>query len=313
VSDIKLFSYGHGPAKELQGSAALVEKQLQNLIESQMATFLSITFLASEYSTGKTHRGRIDSLGIDENHCPVIIEYKRHTNENVINQGLYYLDWLLDHRAEFKWLVMEKLGKDVAEKIEWQGTRLLCIAGDFTKYDSHAVSQIRRNIELIRYKLFEPDLLLLELVNAVSAGEQRATATEEEVNPISTKVDKGRKPDKTFAEQLAASSPELAGLYEQVTSYILSLGDDIQQKELKLYTAFRRLRNFACALLMPVTDPRICLILKLDPATVEQQEGFVRDVSNIGHWGTGDVEVMIRDVASFERAKPLIERSYQEN
>ena len=25
----------------------------------------------------KTHGGRIDSLGLDENHCPVILEYKR--------------------------------------------------------------------------------------------------------------------------------------------------------------------------------------------------------------------------------------------
>jgi RecB family endonuclease NucS len=48
-------------------------------------------------STGKTHRGRIDSLGLDENGCPVIIESKRKLNENVINQGLFYLDWLLDH------------------------------------------------------------------------------------------------------------------------------------------------------------------------------------------------------------------------
>ena len=66
--------------------------------------------LASEYSTGPKHGGRIDTLGIDENGNPVIIEYKRATNENVINQGLFYLDWLLDHRAEFKLLVMERLG-----------------------------------------------------------------------------------------------------------------------------------------------------------------------------------------------------------
>ena len=48
-------------------------------------------FLASEYSTGARHGGRIDSLGIDENSSPVIFEYKRAVNENVINQGLFYL------------------------------------------------------------------------------------------------------------------------------------------------------------------------------------------------------------------------------
>ena len=83
----------------------------------------------------------------------MIIEYKRHTNENVMTQGLFYLDWLLDHRAEFWKLVLDKLGKEEADKIEWSGTRLICIAGDFTRYDEHAVALMPRNIELIRYKL----------------------------------------------------------------------------------------------------------------------------------------------------------------
>jgi RecB family endonuclease NucS len=56
-----------------------------------------VRFLASEHATGRVHGGRIDTLGLDENHAPVIIEYKRAINENVINQGLFYLDWLLDH------------------------------------------------------------------------------------------------------------------------------------------------------------------------------------------------------------------------
>ena len=58
--------------------------------------------------------GRMDSIGIDENNSPVIFEYKRSTSENVINQGLFYLDWLLDHKADFKLLVIEKFGMEVS-------------------------------------------------------------------------------------------------------------------------------------------------------------------------------------------------------
>ena len=120
MSDAKLFRFNSGQVTELAGHSAKLEREklerdLQILVEKDMETFLGVRFLESEYSTGKTHKGRIDSLGLDENHCPVIIEYKRHSNENVINQGLFYLDWLLDHQAEFKWLVMEKFGKEVAE------------------------------------------------------------------------------------------------------------------------------------------------------------------------------------------------------
>ncbi len=84
MSDIQLFRYGTSGVSELPGKAATIEKNLQSLIESHMDTFLGVRFLATEYNTGKTHRGRIDSLGLDENNCPVIIEYKRYSNENVI-------------------------------------------------------------------------------------------------------------------------------------------------------------------------------------------------------------------------------------
>ncbi|MGB4859822.1 MAG: hypothetical protein WBP11_10905 [Dokdonella sp.] len=86
MSDIQLFRLGADhTAVEVSGRAANIEKNLQALIERQMEVFLGVRFLASEYATGKTHKGRIDSLGLDENGCPVIIEYKCHTNENVIN------------------------------------------------------------------------------------------------------------------------------------------------------------------------------------------------------------------------------------
>ena len=130
MSDIKLFRVGDSNVTELPGASVAVEKTLQELIEKHLDTFLGVKFLHIEYTTGSKHGGRIDTLGIDENRCPVIIEYKRSTNANVINQGLYYLDWLMDHRAEFKLLTMEKLGAKAADSIEWSAPRLVCIAGD---------------------------------------------------------------------------------------------------------------------------------------------------------------------------------------
>ena len=312
MSDIKLFKYSGGWAEELPGKAVDIEKALQILIESQ---FLGVRLLATEYSTGKKHRGRIDSLGLDENGCPVIIEYKRHSNENVINQGLFYLDWLLDHKADFHLLVMEKLGKGEAEKIEWSGTRLLCIAADFTRYDEHAVVQINRNIELIRYKLFGDDLLLFELVNGASAAS--ASAYSERINQSEARAIKTPAAStlamKTHADQIASASSELLALFEQARSFILAQGDDIIEKQLKLYVAFRRLKNFVCMSLISKQDPHVFLTLKLNPATVELEQGFTRDVTNIGHWGTGDLEVVLRKPGDFEKAKMLIERAYQEN
>ena len=307
MSDIKLFRYGNAEVQELEGKSASLERDLQALIEDQMVTFLGVRFLASEYATSKNHRGRIDSLGLDENGCPVIIEYKRHTNENVINQGLFYLDWLLDHQGEFELLVMKQLGAELAKGIEWNGIRLLCIAEDFTRYDVHAVQQINRNIELIRYKLFDADLLMLELVNAVSADAQTQTSGKDK--PTTTKPAQG-----TFhKERFAAASSELRVLFEAMQDFAASLGDEVQVKPLVEYVAFRRLKNFVTATVIPKQDPQVKMWLRLDPDSVELDGGFAKDMRDIGHWGTGDLQLCLRTPADLEKAKPLIVRSYQEN
>jgi predicted transport protein len=300
MSEISLFRISDTEVTELEGSSYSIEKSLQTLIEKNLDTFLGVRFLASEYTTGKTHGGRIDTLGIDENRCPVIIEYKRASNANVINQGLFYLDWLMDHKAEFALLVMKQIGKEVADTIEWSMPRLLCIAGDFTKYDEHAVSQIDRNIELIRYRRFGDELLLFELVNVVEA-----------TTPLSHTNEQRKKTgdDKTVADNLAQSKQDIRDRFESLKEYLLALGEDVQMKQLKQYFAFKRMKNFACVEVYPQAM-KILVFIKVDPDTVSLAAGFTRDVRNIGHFGTGDLEITIKNNGDLELAKPLIERSY---
>lgn len=231
-----MFRLGKAGVVELEGASVAVEKSLQTLIDENLESLLGIRFLASEYLTGKTHGARIDTLGSDENRCPVIIEYKRALNENVINQGLFYLDWLLDHKAKFQLLVQERLGIDEAKNIDWSGCRLLCIAGDFTRYDEHAVAQINRNIELIRCKRYGTDLLLLDLVNATTAE-----GTEGGGNGGG-----GKGTYTTVSEYLDKAEVGLRDLFEALKAFLQSLGDDVQMKTLKFYFAFKRLKNFAC-------------------------------------------------------------------
>jgi predicted transport protein len=301
MADMKLFHLDNDAVTEIAVRSVSVEKTLQSLIERHLDKFLSVRFLASEYSTGKTHKGRIETLGIDENGSPVIIEYKRALNENVINQGLFYLDWLLDHKAEFKLLVIDRFGKQAGEAIEWSSPRLCCIASDFTKYDEHAVQQMNRNIELIRYRRYGDTLLLLELVNATTVESVNGDGAGEK-NQIY----------KTFLEYLAQSPPALKDRYETLRTFIEALGDDIQTKQLKNYIAFRRLKNFACVEVRPQNET-VLVYVKLDPKSMLLEPEFTRDVESIGHYGTGDLEIRIRTEADLEKAKPLIAKSYEEN
>lgn len=303
MSDIKLFRINSNSAEELKGSSVDLEKSLQNLIEGHLETFLGVRFLSSEQTTGKVHGGRIDTLGIDENGCPVIIEYKRSSNMNVINQGLFYLDWLLDHKGDFKDIVTNTLGQGAAQNIDWSAPRLICIASDFTKYDSHAIQQIDRNIDLIRYRKYGNDLILFDLVNGVS-GQAIADG---DSGPLKSKTSAQTK---TVEQQLSSAPPNIVTLFESLRDYCLSLGDDVQLKTLKLYFAFRRLKNFTC---VEVTQRHLTLYLAVNPDTVELTDGFTRDVRTIGHWGTGNLEITISSAKDFENAKPLILKSYENN
>ena len=300
MSDIKLFRVNNGTAQELAGSALAIEKTLQTLLERNLESMLGIRFVASEHSTGKAHSGRIDTLGLDENGSPVILEYKRSSNENVINQGLFYLDWLLDHRAEFTLLAMKVLGSNVESEIDWSAPRLVCIAGDFTRYDEHAVSQIGRNIELYRYRWYDDGFIALELVNS-KAG----------MVEVSTGNAGGRTKQtyKTVSDYLAQANATLRALYDSLDAFVLGLGDDVSMKTTQYYLAYRRVKNFACVEVHPQTG-QLLVFLKVDPDEVELEEGFARDVREIGHFGTGALEIRIDSLEDLERAKPLIEKSY---
>lgn len=304
MSDIKLFRLNGDSITQLGAQWMALEKSLQTLIERHLDVFLGIRFLASEYATGQTHGGRIDTLGIDENGCPVILEYKRSINQNVINQGLFYLDWLLDHKDSFKILVLEKLGKDVARNIEWSSPRLLCIAGDFTKYDKHAIKQMDRNIELIRYRRYGKELLLFELVNVVEAN-AASTETQEhrKLSPHSKKV-------RSNQDRLTKSDSELTDLYESLKHFLLGLGDDVQAKHLKYYIAFRRMKNFACVNIRPQKHSIVIYTNVIKPKNIKLEEGFTSDLTNTGH-PPGRLEITIHNADDFEKAKPLLVKCYE--
>ena len=298
MADIKLFSIKDG-VKELESKTVNLEKELQTLIENNMETFFGVRFLQTEYET--TNGGRMDSIGIDENNCPVIFEYKRDMKESVINQGLFYLDWLLDHKDSFKVLVIEKFGIEVSKKVDWSAPRIICVAYDFTKYDESAINQMTRNISLIRYRKFNDEFLMFEKVN-----ENTATQINDESKTIKT----NHYEDKAFDVRFEEASDNLKNLYADLKDFILKLGDDVSESRLKLYSAFKKIKNITC---VEIFKDTLLLHIRLDAKTVTFEDGFSRDVTGIGHWGTGDVEVSLKNSADLEKVKALIERAYNEN
>ncbi len=308
MADIKLFRFSDAGVVELAPRTGIDEKSLHNLLEKNLESFMGIRFVAREHGTGRIQRGHIDSLGLDENNCPVIIEYKVSNNDNVSNQGLYYLNWLMDHKGDFCHLVRLRLGDEAARNIEFQGTRVICVAPDFSRYDEQAVLQIGRNVELVRYRYYDSDLILLELLNtAISPFEEDCSRSGEDCG-------ENGQPNvgmpHALQERLRGMSGELEEIYLDLLAFAENLGEDVSIRFLKHYVAMVRFRNFAS--IQPLKSA-IKLWLNLDPATVGLEEGFSRDVTGIGHHSTGNLEIDIHNRADLEKAMPFMELAYQRN
>jgi predicted transport protein len=331
MSDIKLFHTNSNGVSELASSAVQIEASLQALFEKNLEALLGVRFLAREHSTGPVHGGRIDTLGLDEDGSPVIIEYKRNLNENVINQGLFYLDWLMDHRGDFAMIVQRELGHEAANGIDWSGPRLLCIAGDFTRYDEHAVKQIARNIELIRYRRFGDGLLMIEMVhnpreaqtrrarpilqpeNSSAVREESSSADQQiDQRPIEANLENEAYTSQHIAYRISQTRGELKDLFEAAHQMLQSMGDDVQVKPQKFYIAFKRIKNFACLEVYPQREV-VLIHVKVDPDTVTLEPGFSRDVRSIGHFGTGDLQLSLQTMDDLQKAQSLIQRSYEQS
>ncbi|MCM1967962.1 transporter [Streptomyces sp. G1] len=304
MGDLRAFRVRGGGAAEIPGSSVALERQLQTLIEANMETMLGIRFLATEYPTGR-HRGRIDSLGLDENGTPVIIEYKRTRDKELIPQALSYLAWLEDNHHEFESLVKSRLGGEVAESVDWSNPRIVCVAGDFTPHSAVALEVIGRRIDLVAYRAFE-EVLTLRLVASVagtsSPGRGRA--------PTGARAGMGSASTKSVQQYLDESPPDLQELFASLDDVLLSHGD--VQKESQLhYFAYRRIKSVATVRVQP-RNRALVVNLRVDPSEVELEAGFARDVSGVGCVGLrGGIEVRIRSQDDLTRAGELIRRSVE--
>ncbi|MFI9749733.1 DUF5655 domain-containing protein [Streptomyces collinus] len=293
MSGLKLFHATASGVIEAAPRLAEVEADVQGLIEAHMEAMLGVRFLASEYVIDCADGGRIDSLGIDENGAPVVVEYKRGTDAGVINQGLYYMSWLMAHKDAFRSLVRDRFGASTASQVLWSAPRLICVAGDFTRFDAHAVREHRRSIDLVRYRFFGKDLLGLETVASVTGR-----------TPPARRVRRGA----AGLAPVRGQGGALAELAEAVDEVLLGLGDSVSRVQRKHYRAYQRLRNFACV--CPPQKTKLLVYLSADPKEVELVPGFTRDVTGLGHHGTGDLEVQLRSERDMERAVDLFRASY---
>jgi predicted transport protein len=286
-----------------------LEKDLQNLVEQNLETFFNCRFVATEFSTGSIHSGRIDTLAISEDNNPVIIEYKKVASSDLINQSLFYLHWITDHKGDFQVAV----NKSIKEKIEvdWSDIRVICIAPEFKKYDLHAVQVMGANIELWQYKIYENGIISIEEVYKRTETRIHTSIDNRGKNPVMVAAGKKaaetrKNASYTIEEHLNKINPNLIDLLNEVRDYIVSLDSTIEETPKKYYIAYKTTQNFVC---IETQKKKLVLFLKLNTDEIDSLPKQARDVRNIGHFGTGDLELTIKTLSDFEETKDLINLS----
>ena len=287
-----------------------LEKDLQTLIENNLITVFNCRFIASEFSTGAIHAGRIDTLALSEDNNPVIIEYKKVESSELITQSLFYLHWIQDHKGDFEIAAQKVLGNNI--EIDWSDIRVICIAPNYKKYDLHAVQVMGANIELWRYQLFSNQSLYLEEVFHNTTSNTPVTLNQTAKNPVMVAAGKKAAITRnigqyTIESHLQNKSKEVIELMEALQDMIIGFDDSIEEIPKKYYIAYKSTQNI---LTVEVRLRNLKIYLKLKPEDIPVNTPNYRDVSNIGHHGIGDVEFTITNLNELIDTKPFIELAY---
>ena len=300
-----IFKINGSVVKKITAKDLDLEKNIQRLFENNMEELLGITFLEHEYST--SFGGRIDSLGIDKDGSPCIIEYKKGQNSNVINQGLSYLYWLLDHRADF-----EKIcnNKNIKIEIDWDTPRVICIAESYNKFDLDAVNIFTINVELWRYRIYDQDILYLEQENF-----QKIKIPTNNIIKRNNQNEERQNIQKQYSleHHIDKSSEEIKSLFSILREKILLIDEEVKEDSKKLYLAYKiNGTNFA-DIIFYKNELRITLNIK--SGNINDPENRTTDFTKPrkGHWGNGDYEIKIDKKEDLDYVMSLIEQSYNLN
>ncbi len=266
------------------------EAALRDFFAANLEELLGLRFLANEYSTKD---GRLDTLAIDETGTPVIIEYKWGEKDNILSQGLFYMDWLKENKRLYDLLVADKLGKDV--RVVWDSPRLLLVAQGFDRYTLSAVRQVKNSIELIKYTPYGSGILHLETVY----GSETVRPVAE--MPKKTDPEEGKY---SFDYHLNKVNEGVREMFYTLQAEILKWTNVEEKADQKVGITYRTTKSFVrfefgkSYINVLVRDPRYDH--KIDP------KGLLKDVTSFG-WGYKGVAKLkskedVQDVLELVRA-----------
>ncbi|MBL0717925.1 MAG: DUF262 domain-containing protein [Alphaproteobacteria bacterium] len=106
------------------------------------------------------------------------------------------------------------------------------------------------------------------------------------------------------------SDGEMSELFETLRRRIKNINTSVSESFTKLYIAYKVDNNFVC--IIPAKS-QLKLYLNLDIVDISDPKGLCSDVTDKGHWGTGNTEVVLSSTEQLDDAMELIKQSFENN
>ncbi len=300
-----LFASKDGKLIEVKENPFALEKDMQRVSEQNLSTIFNLEYVTSEFLLGGF---RTDTLSFDhETKSFVVIEYKRDKNFSVIDQGVTYLNLMLNNRDSIIVEYNERTNKNLKRKdVDWKQSRVIFIAPSFSEYQQGAIGK-GLPIELWEIKRYSNGAVTFNQVKASEGKESIAS-----ISKAGALVQKVSKEVKVYTEDehVSHGSGKTKELYAELKSSILNIGNDITIKPVKRYIAFKRKTNFTDII---IQRSKLIININLPSGKLNDPQKLARDISGVGHWGNGDYEVHLSDRNLIHQILPLIKQSYDNN
>lgn len=280
-----------------------LEREMQRVFEDNLGLIMGLEMVKSEFTIKDK---RIDTLAFDrQSNSFVIIEYKRDKNNSVFDQGITYLNLMLNYKADFVLEYNENMKNNLLrDDVDWSQSRVVFVSSDFTENQIQATNFKDFAIELWEVKRYSN--------NTISINNIGKSKSAPSIKPILEKNNTYQdisKEIKVYTEEdhLQSKSDEIIELYEKFKNAILNLKEGIEVVYRKYYIGFKL--NNSNISDVEIQSKSLKLYINLNKGHLDDPKGLMRDISNVGHWGNGDYQIIVKNDDDLEYIMSLIKQA----
>lgn len=298
-----LYKNQNNQVNSLKEKPFKLEKEIQNLFEANLIALTNLQFIKSEFTI---KNNRIDTLAFDEeSNAFVIIEYKRSQNYSVIDQGVSYLNLMLEYKADFIVEYNESQKETLKRSdVDWSQSRIIFVSPSFTDFQKQSSNFKDLSIELWEIKQFENDVIV---INPIKKSKS-APSIKQVQNNDNSEISKVTQEIKIYNEEdhITGKSDEIIELYETFKNAILQLSSDIEVVPKKMYVAFKLKNNIVD---IRIQQKNLIFWINMKKTTLDDPKKLTIDASSKGHYGNGDYELSVSDTQNLEYIMSLIKQA----